>query len=116
MSFSLRQCSPMIPSENLDLSMAFFTDLLGFEVRMDGEYGIVEKDGFAVHLSPAEDEPPQMSCYLEVDDLDTVWAKLEPQSDLLEMRPPFNRPYGMREVHVIVPATAALLFIGQPTG
>ena len=116
MSPTLRQCSPMIPSENPGLTKAVFTDLLDFELRMDGEYAIVAKDGFAIHLVPAEDECTEMSCYLETDDLDAIWAKLEPESDLLEMRPPFDRPYGMREIHVIVPGTAALLFIGQPTG
>ena len=31
----------------------------------------------------------------------------------LKVKEPFNQPYGMREVHVEIPATKTLLFIGQ---
>ncbi len=31
----------------------------------------------------------------------------------MKVRAPFDREYGMREMHVIIPETKTLLFIGQ---
>lgn len=31
----------------------------------------------------------------------------------MKVREPFDREYGMREVHVIIPETKTLMFIGQ---
>ena len=31
----------------------------------------------------------------------------------MKVREPFDREYGMREIHIIVPETKTLMFIGQ---
>jgi hypothetical protein len=54
-----------------------------------------------------------MEFYLEVDDVDSVWDNIKDKLEGIKVRGPFDREYGMREVHLIIPQTKTLLFIGQ---
>lgn len=106
--------SPMIPSHDLKRTTTFFTDVLGFIVHMDTEaYVILGKDQLTVHLLPAGPEIGQMEFYLEVDAIDELWSFMKDKISGLKVREPFDREYGMREIHIEVPATNTLLFIGQ---
>jgi len=55
----------------------------------------------------------QMEFYLEVDDVDSLWDAIKDRMEGIKVRPPFDREYGMREMHIGVPQTNALVFIGQ---
>jgi catechol 2,3-dioxygenase-like lactoylglutathione lyase family enzyme len=108
--------SPMIPSYDLAETGRFFKDILGFTSVMDTPgYGIYQKDNLTVHLLPAGQDIGQMECYLEINDVDGLWAsigeKLTAQG--IRVREPFDREYGMREMHIAIPKTNALLFVGQ---
>lgn len=106
--------SPMIPSTDMDRSAAFFVDCLDFRlVFASATYRICEKDGLTVHFLPAAPAVGQMELYLEVDDVDGLWVLLEHKVRDLRHKAPFNRDYGMREIHIEIPATNALLFIGE---
>ncbi|MBK9107656.1 MAG: hypothetical protein IPM92_04550 [Saprospiraceae bacterium] len=106
--------SPMIPSYNLVETGKFFKDILGFKPHMEkNEYAIYEKDHLTIHLLPAGENIGQMEFYLEVDDIDQLWLKIENQVFHLKHRKPFNQEYGMREIHLELPFTKTLLFIGQ---
>jgi hypothetical protein len=106
--------SPMIPSSNPAETASFFAEALGFTVRsFDSHYHICEKDGLTVHFQPMGENVGEMSFYLEVDDLDQVWSILSEKVQSLRHKAPFTQPYGMREVHVDIPFTKTLLFIGQ---
>ncbi len=106
--------SPMIPSFNMEETGRFFKDVLGFSALMDTkEYAIYAKDNLTVHLLPAGEDIGQMEFYLEVDDLDSLWTGIKEKVKDLKVREPFDREYGMREVHIAVPQTNTLLFIGQ---
>lgn len=106
--------SPMVPSFDLDASSRFFQDVLGFaEVYSSPVYRICEKDNLTVHFLPAGEGIGQMEFYLEVDDVDALWAEMKDKVAGLKVREPFDQQYAMREAHIEVPATNALLFIGQ---
>ena len=106
--------SPMIPSFNLKETVRFFTEVLGFLPVMDTtEYAICIKDQLTVHVLRAGEEIGQMEFYLEVDDLDGLWITMKEKVVGLKVREPFDREYGMREVHIEIPQTNTLLFIGQ---
>ena len=106
--------SPMVPSFDLEETGRFFKDVLGFSALMDTkEYAIYAKDNLTVHLLPAGEDIGQMEFYLEVDDLDGLWAAIKEKVKDLKFKAPFDREYGMREVHIAVPQTNTLLFIGQ---
>jgi hypothetical protein len=106
--------SPMIPSYDVSKTAAFFINLLAFRViRDEGAYVILARDEHMVHILKAGDDIGEMEFYLEVDDVDSVWDGMTSHLQDLEFRAPFNREYGMREIHVVIPETRALLFIGQ---
>jgi hypothetical protein len=107
------QISPMIPSYNLKETAAFFTDVLSFTPYMlEDNYAILYKDNHTIHLLPAGDIG-EMEFYLEVDDIDTLWDEIKEKLQGIKVREPFDREYGMRELHIIVPHTKTLLFVGQ---
>lgn len=106
--------SPMIPSYNLEETGKFFKDILSFTPHMETEtYAIYHKDNLTVHLLRAGKDIGQMEFYLEVDDLDSLWNTIKDKLQGLKIREPFNQAYGMREVHISIPQTNTLLFIGQ---
>ena len=106
--------SPMIPSFDLQITGNFFKDILNFEKVFDsGNYTIYEKNNLTVHILPAGENIGQMEFYLEVDNVDTFWDTIKDKILGLRVREPFNQDYGMREVHIEIPETKTLLFIGQ---
>ncbi len=107
--------SPMIPSYNVAETAAFFKSLLGFNSIMDGNYTILQKDQLTIHILPAGDIG-EMEFYLEVDNIEAVWENVKDKLAGTKFKAPFNQPYGMREIHIIVPHTKTLLFIGQAFG
>jgi len=106
--------SPMLPSFNMTETAQFFQEILGFAAVMDTpEYAIYQKDNLTIHLLPAGKDIGQMEFYMEVDDLDGLWASIKDKVKGIKVREPFDREYGMREIHIEVPQTNVLLFIGQ---
>ena len=106
--------SPMIPSFNMNETVHFFKDLLGFSSRMHTEsYAVYQKDNLTVHILQAGADIGQMEFYLEVDNIDELWLSIRDKIKGLHVKEPFNREYGMREIHIEIPQTKTLLFIGQ---
>jgi len=106
--------SPMIPSFNIKETSAFFSDVLSFNTVMDLDgYAILEKDNLTIHILPAGDIG-EMEFYLEIDDIDGLWETIKDKLTGIKVREPFDREYGMREMHIIIPQTKTLLFIGSP--
>ncbi len=111
--YKARYLSPMIPSFNLEKTVLFFTELLDFKVvRDDRTYIILSKDNLTVHIQRAGDIG-EMSFYLVVDDIEAVWRNMSGKLGGIKVKAPFDREYGMREVHIIIPETKTLMFIGQ---
>lgn len=106
--------SPMIPSFNMPATFRFFKEVLAFTAEMETpQYAILSKDGLTVHILPAGHDIGQMEFYLEVNDVDQLWAAIKDKVAGLRVREPFDREYGMREIHLEIPETKTLLFIGQ---
>lgn len=106
--------SPMIPSFNMAETARFFKEILGFSAFMDTPgYAIYQKDNLTVHILPAGKDIGQMEFYLEVDDVDGLWTSIKDKMEGLSAKAPFDREYGMREIHIGIPQTNTLLFIGQ---
>jgi hypothetical protein len=103
----------MVPSYNIPKTVAFFIDLLGFKIwRNDENYKILYKDDVTVHILRAGDIG-EMEFYMEVDNVDQAWNNMKDKLKEIKHKAPFDREYGMREVHVIIPESKTLLFIGQ---
>ena len=104
----------MIPSFNIEETAAFFTDVLSFSPVMITEtYAIYKKNNLTIHILRAGQDIGQMEFYLEVDNVDNLWETIKTKVSQLKVREPFNQAYGMREIHIGIPQTNTLLFIGQ---
>ncbi len=114
MTYKALFLSPMIPSTNLTETANFFRDTLDFSIDLDNEvYVVCQKDNLTIHLLRAGQEIGEMELFLEVDNVDTLWSKIKDKLMGLKYKEPFNQEYGMREIHICIPHTNALLFIGQ---
>ena len=112
--YKAKYLSPMIPSFNIEKTVSFFIDMLDFKVgRDDKTYVILYKDNLTVHILRAGSDIGEMEFYFEVDDIEKVWNNMKDKLDRIKVKGPFDREYGMREVHVIIPETKTLMFIGQ---
>jgi catechol 2,3-dioxygenase-like lactoylglutathione lyase family enzyme len=106
--------SPMIPSFNIEETADFFKSVLGFSPVMHTDtYAVYQKDNLTIHLLRAGENIGQMEFYLEVDNVDELWTTIKEKAKNLKTREPFDRDYGMREIHIGIPQTNTLLFIGQ---
>ena len=76
-------------------------------------YIVCQKDNLTIHILMAGQDIGEMEFYLEVDNVDTLWSKIKDRLTDLKFKEPFNQEYGMREIHICIPHTNALLFIGQ---
>ena len=100
--------TPVVPVSDLDAAVVFFRDTLGFEIghRFDG-FAYVSRDGRGLRLIAADgpgvnmDDPArQMGVYVDVVELDALYASMEAALSTVDVRPPFDQPYGQREFHV----------------
>jgi hypothetical protein len=112
--YKAQYLSPMIPSYQIRKTADFFKDILNFTiVRDEDSYVILVKDNLTIHLLNAREDIGEMEFYLEVDDVDSLWDVAKDKLAGIKVKPPFDREYGMREMHIIIPYTKTLLFIGQ---
>jgi hypothetical protein len=104
----------MLPSFDIAKTVSFFIDLLRFEILRDNKtYVILKKDNLTIHILRAGKDIGEMEFYLEVDDLQSIWNYIKGKLDGIQFKEPFDQNYGMREIHLIIPKTKTLLFIGQ---
>jgi len=106
----------MIPSFDIPKTVSFLRDILGFKIHADfTDYVILIMDNLTVHVLHAGKNIGETEIYLEVDDLNAVWERIKDKLDNIVHKAPFSRDYGMKEIHLIIPETKTLLFIGQIT-
>jgi catechol 2,3-dioxygenase-like lactoylglutathione lyase family enzyme len=118
------QITPFLHVRDLEQAVDFFTRVLRFEVkfRMD-TYAYLEWQKAALRILeepprplPVPGEKVRMTIYVDVDDVDALYAELLPELNTLpagDAHPPEDKPYGQREVHVRLPDGQWLAF-GQP--
>jgi catechol 2,3-dioxygenase-like lactoylglutathione lyase family enzyme len=120
--------SSFLPHSDPEASLAFYRDILGFEVRMDVGYrgmrwitvGPADQPGTSIVLHPPAADPgitdderrtiAEMmakgtfaAINLATPDLDGVFARLE-ASDTEVVQEPIDQPYGVRDCAVRDPA------------
>ena len=112
--------SPMLAVEDMQETISFYTDVLGFTEQMTSpDYSIIVRGGSTIHLMKAASDEV-MDCvrghtqiYIEVSDVDGLWRSVEPHKERFKVRDLFDQTYGMREFHIEDP-NGCLVFIGQP--
>ena len=113
----LRQITPFVFTHDLAASCDFY-ESLGLAPRvLQPELGYAYCTNGRVALRVLElgsdQEIAEQMIYIDVDDVDAVYAELKPVLDALpegRARAPFNQDYGMREFHVKDPDNCLLLY------
>ncbi|RLJ41789.1 glyoxalase/bleomycin resistance protein/dioxygenase superfamily protein [Litoreibacter meonggei] len=117
----LKQITPFLMCSDIRAEIAFFENYLGFTTGFlsEGDFGyaFMHRDNAAVRLLTTDadltDEKRQQMVYIDVDDVDALWAELGPNLSELpkgRVRAPFNQPYNQREFHVIDEGPNLLMF------
>ena len=116
------QITPFMHVEDLEKTLAFFNNILGFETRLRmANYAYLHREtvGFRVlEEKGADGAPPgnrRFAYYIDVRDVDQLYAELKPKLDTLPSRDvygPVNQPYGQRELLVLAP-DGNLIAFGQ---
>ncbi len=117
-----KQITPFVLCGDLDRAVAFYSDVLGFDLGFRADnYAFLRREGAALRLlecPPRDDGRPlghEHSFYIDVDGIDALFAALKPALDGLpngRVRATFDQPYGQREFHVL-DEDGALVFFGQ---
>ncbi len=116
------QVTPFMVVDDLKRALAFFTDILGFEVLLrypNYAYVHCETVGFRIlEQKGPEGAPPgnrRFAYYIDVRDVDQLYTELKPKLDTLppgDVHGPANKPYHQRELLVLAP-DGNLLAFGQ---
>ncbi len=119
---SFIQVTPFMHVPDIDSAVAFFTDILGFKIgfRLEGyAYVYRESVGFRMLQNRGPDGAPpgnrRFAYYIDVHDVDQLYAELKPKLDTLAPRDvhgPADKPYGQRELLVLAP-DGNLIAFGQ---
>ena len=120
-TYTAKKISPMLAVADMEETLAFYHDILGFTPRMkSAEYAIVERDGQTIHFMKAASEEV-MRCvrghteiYIEVSNIASLWEHVKTFKGRYPSRDLFDRDYGMTEFHIGDP-NGCLVFVGEPT-
>lgn len=124
--FEILSGATIVPVRDVEVSVSFYRDVLGFDVRFaapDGSIAIVGRGPAVLQLLKTDDEnslratATNIAVYIEVKGLDALFEELRVGLEALpqeRLRMPFEQPYGMREFHVKDP-DGCLLFFGEDT-
>lgn len=118
---TLKHITPFLRVPDIEAALSFFVDTLGFKVSIRAsEYAFLWRDGVAFRLIEDERLPPRgdgrYTSYIDVDDVDALYAELKPKLDLLpagHVNPPRNMSYSQRDFSVIGP-DGDLIGFGSP--
>jgi predicted enzyme related to lactoylglutathione lyase len=117
-NYPAKQLSPILPVADLQITSEFYRRVFGFEApRQSSGYAVLRRGTTSIHLSKAEPgvlkkTRGQFAIYLEVEDIEALWAYVSSFRDTYQIRDLFDREYGMREFHIIDP-DGCLIFVGQ---
>jgi catechol 2,3-dioxygenase-like lactoylglutathione lyase family enzyme len=119
---NLHQITPFIPVASLDKAVDFYTGHLNFECTFKADnYAFLRHDQIAIRIVEVDDNVDlsdpnrQNSFYIDVTDIDALYAMLEPKLSTLpkeRVKAPFNQDYGQREFHII-DEDCTLIFFGE---
>jgi uncharacterized glyoxalase superfamily protein PhnB len=117
-TMTLNNLSPMLWTKDLNSSVQFYTETLGFTCDSKaGGWASVKRDGIRIMLSlPNDHEPFQKSMftgsfYFDCDGVDTLWASLKDKTKVCYAIEDFE--YGRREF-AIYDNNGYILQFGQP--
>ena len=111
MNALIQSTIPVLASLDLNETVTFFTERLGFTKRLQmDDYVIVSRDGAEIHFWHCNERhiAENTSCYLRVTDTQLLYDEFKSRG--LSVQPPEARSWGMKELYVIDPHGNLLKF------
>ncbi len=111
MNAFIQSTVPVLASLNLDETVAFYTERLGFAKQLQTDnYAILGRDGAEIHFWLCKERhiAENTSCYVRVTNTHALYEEFKSQG--LAVQPPEVRPWGMTELYVIDPHGNLLKF------
>ena len=113
MDANFLQVTPFMHVADVESTVGFFVDVLGFELlfRQPG-YAYIEREGCGLRILEAGEGNElipgnrRFRYYFDVRDVDGLYAELKPKLDALpkgDVHGPADKPYGQRELLVLAP-------------
>lgn len=102
---------PILASLNLDETLAFYVDKLGFvQLAQLHDYAIVGRDGSEIHFFDCKDRhiAENTASYVRTSSTDALYEEFKGRG--VNLKPPEVRPWGMKELYVIDPHGNLLKF------
>lgn len=106
---------PVLASLSIDESVQFYSYRLGFSVLLQQpEYAILQREAAELHFWLCRERhiAENTSCYVRVGNTQALYEEFLAKG--LNVQPPAEREWGMKELYVIDPHGNLLKF-GQPT-
>lgn len=100
----LKTATPILASLNVDETIKFYTEKLGFMFHNNWDgYLIFSKDEINIHLWPTSDEsiPKNTGCYVNVTEVDKLYAEYEKQGVVHPNGKLKNMPWEMRQFSIL---------------
>ena len=116
---NLLQVTPFLHVADLQKALDFFTDILGFAVPYrEAGYAYIHREtvGFRLLQTETGEAPTphrRFAYYIDVRDVDALYAELKPKLDTLPPRDvhgPADKAYGQRELLVVAPDGELIAF------
>lgn len=116
---NFQQVTPFLHVPDLQKALDFFTGILGFSVpfRMEG-YAYIHRETVGFRLLQVDDGEAtpghrRFAYYIDVRDVDALYAELKPKLDTLppqDVHGPADKSYGQRELLVLAPDGELIAF------
>ncbi len=104
MSPSFKSAVPVLYSLDLEPSISFYEENLGFERRgVYPDYAVLHRDGVEIHLALCGDKriPENTQCRVNVVGIDALHAECKKKKIVHPNGPLETKPWGLREFAVL---------------
>jgi catechol 2,3-dioxygenase-like lactoylglutathione lyase family enzyme len=111
MSAQIKSTVPVLASLDLQVSVDFYTNQLGFKkLSQFDDYAIVSRDGAEIHFWLCDDRhiAENTSCYIRTADTQALFTEF--LNCGIAVKEPVVQPWGMKELYVIDPHGNLLKF------
>jgi catechol 2,3-dioxygenase-like lactoylglutathione lyase family enzyme len=94
---------PVLPCQNIDESINFYENKLGFKAIKYGDMAILERDNLVIHLWLTQDKylSENSSCYIRVTGIEQIYKEYEENKVIHPNGKLEIKPWGMKEFVVL---------------